>query len=436
MHWDAIQFVATIQRYLPEYFKNTKVLEIGSYIVNETIRPFFLEAEYIGIDLCEGPGVDVVSSGHEVTFSENFDVTISCECFEHNRYYKETFANMVLHTKPGGLCVFTCATTGRAEHGTIYSHQDQSPGTQSVGDNYYRNVYEDDFDVEYLTQEFSDYKFFENPFSYDLYFIGIKKQETSNEEKNERLLPKALVSAVEQFIKASEYKNVLMSGQSDKLDEKLLTFLEALERDVHPMILENIIAQINKYPTVLKAYLQAFNNNKTYRQKTAAEVLCQARLLWELNEKEKATRILEENIYLGLGHWQYLTFLAVFLRGLGARKKAIRFIEAACSLENANPWTHQERVQTYASLGIRNKAYISGKKSLFLFPQHSGLLYAAGCAAIHMKDYKFSEACFRKLLQKGNTDKSVLQALLSVYDLQGDKTMKKYVEKEIAAKFT
>ena len=44
----------------------------------------------------------------------SFDVVISCECFEHNPYWRETFLNMTRVLRPGGLFVLTCATTGRA----------------------------------------------------------------------------------------------------------------------------------------------------------------------------------------------------------------------------------------------------------------------------------------------------------------------------------
>jgi hypothetical protein len=44
--------------------------------------------------LVEGPGVDIVASGHEVNLaSDSFAVTISAECFEHNPLWRETFAN-------------------------------------------------------------------------------------------------------------------------------------------------------------------------------------------------------------------------------------------------------------------------------------------------------------------------------------------------------
>jgi hypothetical protein len=44
-----------------------KVLEIGSYDVNGSLRSLFAKAgEYTGVDLKEGPGVDLVAFGHQI----------------------------------------------------------------------------------------------------------------------------------------------------------------------------------------------------------------------------------------------------------------------------------------------------------------------------------------------------------------------------------
>ena len=92
------------------------VLEIGSYQVNEDgrLRAIFSGCSYTGVDLVEGPGVDIVASGHEVNLpSDSFDVALSAECFEHNPLWRETFANMYRMTKPGGVVIITCASKGR-----------------------------------------------------------------------------------------------------------------------------------------------------------------------------------------------------------------------------------------------------------------------------------------------------------------------------------
>ena len=44
----------------PEFFQNKSVPEVGSWDTNGSIRRFFSNCEYIGVDIAEGPGVDVV----------------------------------------------------------------------------------------------------------------------------------------------------------------------------------------------------------------------------------------------------------------------------------------------------------------------------------------------------------------------------------------
>jgi SAM-dependent methyltransferase len=154
-----------------------RILEVGSYDVNGSTRQIFAGSDYIGADLCEGPGVDIVRSGHEIDFPDaSFDLTISCECFEHNPYWVETFRNMHRMTKPGGLVVITCASRGRLEHGTPRANYYGSPGTSSLGMDYYRNLAQDDFTSALpLNELFDARRFFYIRKNHDLYFIGWKK---------------------------------------------------------------------------------------------------------------------------------------------------------------------------------------------------------------------------------------------------------------------
>jgi len=153
-----------------------RVLEIGSYDVNGGVRRHFSRAgEYVGVDLTEGPGVDRVMFGHKVSDPDgSFDVTLSGECFEHDRLWRETFTNMVRLTRPGGLVTFTCASTGRPEHGTSRTDPAMSPGTQAVGSDYYRNLAESDFRNLPLDQWFKVFRFWYLPTSLDLYFAGVR----------------------------------------------------------------------------------------------------------------------------------------------------------------------------------------------------------------------------------------------------------------------
>lgn len=156
-----------------------RVLEVGSYDVNGTIRRLFEGSrDYVGVDLTPGPGVDVISYGHAYDDTEPFDIAISGECFEHDPHWAESLANMARLTRPGGLVAFSCASRGRPEHGTQRSQTDYSPGTQAEGLDYYRNLEEADvrrgLDLDAL---FSSYEFWYLPTNFDLYFAGVVRGE-------------------------------------------------------------------------------------------------------------------------------------------------------------------------------------------------------------------------------------------------------------------
>ena len=166
-----------LAQHMTERWSERHVLEIGAADVNGSIRPFFSGARYTGVDLAEGPGVDLVASGHDVALDDDsVDLTISCECFEHNPKWRDTFVNMHRMTKPGGVVVVTCASRGRLEHGTTRTTPLESPGTTSIGWDYYRNLNREDFErLLDLAAMFESHAFFRNVVSKDLYFVGRKR---------------------------------------------------------------------------------------------------------------------------------------------------------------------------------------------------------------------------------------------------------------------
>jgi SAM-dependent methyltransferase len=180
-HAEQLQFVKSVLFFTTPSFKQKKVIEIGSYDVNGTVRNLFSGTEYFGVDLVEGPGVDLVCEGGKVDYESNtFDISISCECFEHNPYWVATFSNMHRLTKEGGLVMITVATTGREEHGTLRTSPVASPGTQSLKWDYYKNLTEQDFhNQSEMKKMYENYLFISNNFSCDLYFLGIKKCSSS-----------------------------------------------------------------------------------------------------------------------------------------------------------------------------------------------------------------------------------------------------------------
>ena len=173
-HKQQMSFVKYIKDIYPKYFLNSKVLEIGSLYINGTIRIFFENCDYTGVDVGPGKMVDVICEGQNLKYEDNtYDTTASCECFEHNPYWKETFENMYRMTKKNGLLFFTCATTGRPEHGTKRTSPENAP---LLTWDYYKNLTEEDFTKNIdISNMFSEYKFMIDLSCNDLYFYGIKK---------------------------------------------------------------------------------------------------------------------------------------------------------------------------------------------------------------------------------------------------------------------
>lgn len=167
-HPEQREFFGNIKARYPEAFTGD-VLEVGSLNINGTVRDFFTADLYVGCDVSEGHGVDVVCEGQLLPYGDDeFDVCVSAECFEHNPYWLETFTNMVRMSRE--WVMFTCATEGRAEHGTTRTTPQDSPFTLQW--DYYRNLVEEDFTSAFDFSVFEWFEFRTNPVSHDLYFVG------------------------------------------------------------------------------------------------------------------------------------------------------------------------------------------------------------------------------------------------------------------------
>jgi hypothetical protein len=172
-HAEQRQFCEYVKNKFPIYFKNKLVLDCGSLDINGNNRYLFTKCDYIGVDVIAGKNVDVISPVHQLTYCpEIFDVIISTEMLEHDKYYQLSLKKMIGLLFPGGLLFFTCATEGRQEHGTTDKHPACSPGTLD----YYKNITEQDirFCLN-IDKIFKEYEFKLNTDTHDLYFWGIKK---------------------------------------------------------------------------------------------------------------------------------------------------------------------------------------------------------------------------------------------------------------------
>ena len=81
--------------------------------------------------------------------------------------------------KPGGLFAFTCASTGRPEHGTLRTRPYDSYTTltyDAMWSNYYKNLTKTDILEAIPCHDiFSSFAFYYNSDAKDLYFVGLKK---------------------------------------------------------------------------------------------------------------------------------------------------------------------------------------------------------------------------------------------------------------------
>jgi len=178
-HYEQMEYCSRISQSHREHFVGKRVLDVGSLDINGNNRGHFENCTYIGIDVGYGKNVDVISKGHEFVSEEKFDTIISTECFEHDQYYDLTIKNIVNNLlKSGGLFIFTCASTGRPEHGTRRADLGCAPLLEHYDEwaDYYKNLTEEDIrNVIDVDAVFSEYKFEVNTQSCDLYFYGIKK---------------------------------------------------------------------------------------------------------------------------------------------------------------------------------------------------------------------------------------------------------------------
>jgi SAM-dependent methyltransferase len=83
------------------------VLEVGSYDVNGSVRPFFT-GSYVGVDMRAGPQVDMVAYADALPFDdESFDVVVSTEMLEHDPRPWRSLDEMARVLRHGGVLLLT-----------------------------------------------------------------------------------------------------------------------------------------------------------------------------------------------------------------------------------------------------------------------------------------------------------------------------------------
>lgn len=103
-------------KYCSINIENKSVLDIGSWNGNGCLKPIFEKAKYTGLDIQQGPNVDVVGSSHNLPFNDStFDIVISTSCFEHDEFFWITFLEISRVLKNNGY-IYICAPSSGPYH--------------------------------------------------------------------------------------------------------------------------------------------------------------------------------------------------------------------------------------------------------------------------------------------------------------------------------
>lgn len=92
-----------------------KIVEVGSCGVHQHLRSLApKQARYIGTDLIQGPGVDILCDDPYILPFEDqsVDIVISSSCFEHSEMFWLTYLEIIRILKPHGLFYLNVPSNG------------------------------------------------------------------------------------------------------------------------------------------------------------------------------------------------------------------------------------------------------------------------------------------------------------------------------------
>lgn len=130
-HSGCIEFAAA--RLSAEEVSGRHVLEVGSRDVNGSVRTVvdaLGPASYLGVDIEEGPGVDVICDATNLVSRfgrERFDVVISTELLEHVWDWRSVIDEMKSVLRTGGVLLITTRSRGFGVHGYPYDYWRYEP---------------------------------------------------------------------------------------------------------------------------------------------------------------------------------------------------------------------------------------------------------------------------------------------------------------------
>lgn len=165
MHIEAWSYLMKNAGNLPA---GLRVLEFGSHDVNGSPRIMFANcAEYIGVDMWEGKGVDWVGKAQDFDGEGKFDVVVTAEALEHDPDARGQIESAWRALKPGGVLIITAAAEPRAPHKCTGELGDK-------GGEHYANI-DPDILREWLA-DWSDVEVIHDKWHGDVYARAVKHQ--------------------------------------------------------------------------------------------------------------------------------------------------------------------------------------------------------------------------------------------------------------------
>lgn len=116
MHYNNVAWLKSLKARFPEAFTRTSVLEVGSVDPEGKTRSFFEDCDYIGIDLVDGPNVDIVGDFNDYHFARSFDTVVLLSVFEHTPHWRHILQKAIALTKNEGYIIVSFGPEGNNHH--------------------------------------------------------------------------------------------------------------------------------------------------------------------------------------------------------------------------------------------------------------------------------------------------------------------------------
>lgn len=117
MHTNNRRWLSDLKASYPDAFSgHIRVLELGSRDINGTPRELFDVDAYIGVDVAEGVGVDVVVAAKDFVPDAPFDVVISLSMLEHDTEWRASLTASRSFLSDTGMLFLAFGAEGNAPH--------------------------------------------------------------------------------------------------------------------------------------------------------------------------------------------------------------------------------------------------------------------------------------------------------------------------------